>query len=109
MSESVKHEPYPDAYHGVYSRTIFGFWLYLLSDFMLFGTMFATYIILRNNTFGGPGAQQLFNIHYTTAQTVVLLLSTFTIGLGGASAHRRNKEKTVIFLMLGLTQAYIQL
>jgi cytochrome o ubiquinol oxidase subunit III len=91
----MTHEDYPDIYHGMYSRTIFGFWLYLMSDFILFGALFATYIVLKNSTFGGPSADDLFNLPYTFAQTLVLLLGSLTVGLGGASAHRKNKNWTL--------------
>lgn len=86
---------HPDTHHDLYSRTIFGFWLYLMSDFILFGALFATYAVLSASTFGGPTARALFNLPYTFVQTLVLLLSTLTIGLGGAAAHRRNKNLTL--------------
>ena len=58
--EASVHEHYPDAHHDNYSRTTFGFWIYLLSDFVLFGALFATYVVLVNSTFGGPSASDLF-------------------------------------------------
>lgn len=94
-SKAVDHEHFPDTHHDMYSRTVFGFWIYLLTDFILFGTLFATYAVLRNNTFGGPGANELFNLQSVLERTLVLLAATFTVGLAGASAHRRNKLWTV--------------
>lgn len=88
---------YPDIHHDLYSRTIFGFWLYLMSDFILFGVLFAVYIVLSHATFGGPTARALFHLPFTLLQTLVLLCSTLTVGLGGASAHRGKKNLTLIF------------
>lgn len=95
MTHAIKHEPFPDTHHDVYSKTTFGFWLYLISDFMLFATIFSAYLVLRDSTFGGPGARELFNIDFTTFQTLLLLCAAFTSGLGGVSAHRKLKGATI--------------
>jgi len=94
------HEASPDAHQDIYSKTVFGFWLYLLTDFMLFATIFATYAVLGSNHFGGPTQKQLFNLDYTTLQTFILLISTFTVGVGGVYAHRRNKGGTIAFFLI---------
>lgn len=94
------HEQYPDPHHDIYSNTVFGFWIYLISDFILFATLFAVYEVLRNNTFGGPPAKELFNIHFAFFQAIVLLIASFTAGLGGVYAHRRNKNKTLLCFAL---------
>jgi cytochrome o ubiquinol oxidase subunit 3 len=91
---------FPDPYHDAYSRTVFGFWMYLLTDFILFGTLFATYAVLKDGTYGGPSARDLFNIPVTLVQTLVLLLSSYTVGLAGAFAHRKNKGCTILFFLL---------
>ena len=44
------------------SKTMLGFWIYLMTDCVLFGSLFATYAVLQGNTFGGPGAASLFVI-----------------------------------------------
>ncbi|MEM7175253.1 MAG: cytochrome c oxidase subunit 3 [Chlamydiota bacterium] len=96
-SAATYREKYPDSHHDTYSKTVFGFWLYLLSDFMLFATLFATYAVLRNSTFGGPSSHDLLHLPITLFQTLILLCSSFTIGLTGAAAHRRNKSYTIAF------------
>lgn len=104
--EVTAHEGSHDVHGEVYSKTVFGFWIYLLSDFMLFATIFAAYAVLSKNTFGGPTARDLFDLPFTMVQTVILLVSTFTVGLAGAFTHRRNKNATIalflITLILGL-------
>lgn len=97
---AMSHEPYPDKHHDAYSRTVFGFWLYLLTDFVLFAVLFATYIVLQNSTFGGPSAKDLIDLPFTFIQSLVLLTSSFTIGLAGALAHRQNKKGTIIFFAI---------
>jgi len=92
-----KHEPYPDAYHDAYAKTIFGFWIYILTDFILFGTLFATYAVLHNNVFGGPSARELFSLPFVFIQTLVLLVCSYTVGMAGAAAHRRDKKLTYLF------------
>ncbi|MGA8165604.1 MAG: cytochrome c oxidase subunit 3 [Waddliaceae bacterium] len=93
--ETLPRESYPDRHHDVYFKTIFGFWVYLLTDFMMFAVFFATYAVLRNNTYGGPSAQEILSVPYALVQTLILLVGSLTIGLGGASAHRREKNRTM--------------
>ncbi len=97
----MMHESYPDTHHDAYSRTIFGFWLYLMSDFILFGALFATYAVLRNSTFGGPSGRDLFQPSFALIQALVLLVCSLTAGLAGASAHRKHKNNTIA--LFGLT------
>jgi cytochrome o ubiquinol oxidase subunit 3 len=98
--ETIVHESYPDPHHHIYSKTLFGFWVYLVTDFMLFATLFATYAVLHNSTYGGPSGAELFNLPFALTQTIILLLSSFTCGLAGASAHRKNKNGTIAFFAI---------
>lgn len=97
---TTHHESFPDTYHDTYSKTVFGFWVYILTDFVLFGVLFATYAVLRKNNFGGPTESDLFNPTYSLIQTLILLVSTFFIGLGGATAHRKNKSATFVLYLI---------
>ncbi len=91
----VGNESIPDIHNDVYSKTIMGFWLYLITDFMLFATLFAVYAVLHKNNFGGPTTQDIINIKYVMIETLVLLVCSFTIGLAGACAHRKKKGWTI--------------
>lgn len=106
------HEGYPDTHHDPCSRTTFGFWLYLLTDFVLFGTLFACYAVLRKSTFGGPSAAEVFRDSPALTLTLLLLVCSFTAGLGGAYAHRREKTKAIALLgatfFLGLVFTWIE-
>jgi cytochrome o ubiquinol oxidase subunit 3 len=90
---TVSSEHFPDAHHDVSATTIFGFWMYLMTDFILFATFFAAYAVLKNNTFGGPSAQELFSLPYALAQTLVLLTSSLTCGLASLAIPRNDKKQ----------------
>lgn len=100
MNENINHPRYPDTHHSAYSKTIFGFWIYLLTDFVMFATFFACYVVLYKNTYGGPSAAQILNLPFALTQTFLLLACSFTSGLGGAAAHRRNKAQTLGFFAI---------
>lgn len=84
-----------------YTKTVFGFWVYLMTDCILFATLFATYAVLHNNTNGGPHANELFSLPYALTETLVLLASSFTSGL--ALIAIRRKEKIQVVMWLGVT------
>jgi cytochrome o ubiquinol oxidase subunit 3 len=81
-----------------YSKTIYGFWVYLMTDCILFATLFATYAVLHNNVAGGATAKELFSLPYALTETLVLLVSSFTSGLAVLAAHRRDKNWTMKWL-----------
>jgi cytochrome o ubiquinol oxidase subunit 3 len=67
----------------------YGFWIFLLSDIIMFSAFFATYAVLSGETAGGPSGRDLFDLHNVAIETACLLLSSFTCGLAaiGARAH----------------------
>lgn len=84
-------------------KTIFGFWVYIMTDCVLFASLFATYAVLHSNTFGGPGAKQLFDGPSALAETLILLTSSFTCGLAMLAARSKNKRRTINwFIVTGL-------
>jgi cytochrome o ubiquinol oxidase subunit 3 len=83
------------------SKVVFGFWVYLMTDCVLFASLFATFAVLRNNTFGGPAGNELFSLPFVLTETLALLISSYTAGLGLLAAHRRDKQQVLIFF--GLT------
>jgi len=64
-----------------YDKTEFGFWLYLMTDVILFASLFATYMILRPNVAGDVGPADLLDPKYAMLETVLLLTSSFTCGV----------------------------
>jgi cytochrome o ubiquinol oxidase subunit 3 len=59
----------------------FGFWIYLMTDLVLFASIFATFAVLSNNYAGGPTGKDLFDLHYLFLETMILLSSSATFGL----------------------------
>lgn len=105
VSKGAVKEVFPDSHHDVYSKTTFGFWLYILTDFMLFATLFAAYAVLHKSTFGGPPGKEILNLDIAYIQSHVFLLSTFIISLSGMYAHRRKEKLVKICLILTLILA----
>ncbi|HET8581296.1 MAG TPA: cytochrome (ubi)quinol oxidase subunit III [Candidatus Paceibacterota bacterium] len=77
------------------ARVVFGFWAYLLTDLVLFASLFATYAVLEGGTFGGPGPHQLFDVRYAFIETMLLLTSSFVAGLGMIAAHEGAKRRVL--------------
>lgn len=94
-------------------RKTFGFWVYLMTDIVLFASLFATYIVLRNNTAGGPSGAELFDMPFILVETMVLLTSSFTIGMALLGADRGFKKQTILWLIvtfaLGVTFLVMEL
>ena len=67
----------------------FGFWLFLLSDVVMFSALFAAYAVLQDHVAGGPDGLKLFNRGYVLAETMCLLVSSFTCGLMALAIERR--------------------
>jgi cytochrome o ubiquinol oxidase subunit 3 len=84
------------------TRTVvaYGFWIFLLSDFVLFSGLFAAYAVLSSNTAGGPTGAELFNLRKVFIETMCLLFSSYTCGLGALSAERRQPGRFLIFAVL---------
>jgi cytochrome o ubiquinol oxidase subunit III len=83
-------------------RTVvaYGFWIFLLSDFVLFSGLFAAFAVLSSNTAGGPAGPELFDLRNVFIETMCLLLSSYTCGLGALSAERRRAGRFLIFAAL---------
>jgi cytochrome o ubiquinol oxidase subunit 3 len=77
------------------SKPVLGFWIYIMTDCVLFASLFATYAVLYKNTAGGPSGYQLFDLKNVLAETLALLTSSFTCGLAMLAAHRGDKERTM--------------
>jgi len=78
----------------------FGFWLFLLSDIIIFAALFAAYAVLCNETNGGPSGIELFDKRHVLFETVCLLASSFTCGMMMIAADRREVALTYSFALL---------
>ena len=90
----------------------FGFWVFLLSDIVMFSALFATYAVLARATAGGPTGAQLFNQVTVAIETACLLLSSYTCGLMSLAVSARRRTETYVFalvtFMLGAAFLYIE-
>src|SRR5262249_35324965 len=77
----------------------FGFWVFLLSDIVMFSAFFATYAVLVPATVGGPGAAQLFDMNNLALETACLLLSSFCCGVASLAVQPRNQRLTQLALL----------
>jgi cytochrome o ubiquinol oxidase subunit 3 len=88
------------------STITFGFWAYLMTDLVLFASLFATYAVLRANTFGGPSGADIFSGSFALTETLILLTSSFTIGLSMVAMQRgvdKKGAKTLALVCMLLT------
>jgi cytochrome o ubiquinol oxidase subunit 3 len=84
------------------TRTVvaYGFWIFLLSDIIMFSGLFAAYAVLQGNTADGPDGRELFNLRNVFIETLCLLLSSYTCGLGALSAERQQQGRYLVFAAL---------
>jgi cytochrome o ubiquinol oxidase subunit III len=75
----------------------YGFWIFILSDMIMFSALFAAFAVLRDNTAGGPNGAELFNLRNVFIETMCLLLSSYTCGIGVLSAERGQPTLFLIF------------
>jgi cytochrome o ubiquinol oxidase subunit 3 len=94
-------------------RVMFGFWVYLMTDLLMFAVLFAVYAVLHGNTVGGPSGHELFSLPLALKETLLLLTSSFTCGLGMLAAQRGSKKQVLfwfgITFALGLTFLSLEL
>lgn len=107
---SIAHE---SAEKEVGDIKVFGFWIYLMTDLVIFAVLFACFVVLRNNTFGGPSGGELFELPSVIAETLILLTSSFTCSLGTLAIHREQKNKAIFWyavtFLLGVAFLYIEI
>src|SRR5262245_43570602 len=75
----------------------YGFWTFILSDMIMCSALFAAYAVLSGNTAGGPTGAELFNLRNVFIETMCLLLSSYTCGIGAVSAERAEPARFLIF------------
>lgn len=78
----------------------YGFWIFLLSDIVMFSCFFATYAVLQGATAGGPGIRQIVELPRVEWETALLLASSFTCGLSFAATNAKSRLWTQIFLVI---------
>lgn len=85
---------------AVQEKKTLGFWIYLMTDLILFASLFATFAVLRGQTFGGPSGHDLFDMPFVLSETMILLTSSFTAGLAVLGSNRGYKKQTIVWLVI---------
>ena len=78
-------------------RVMFGFWIYLMTDLLMFAVLFAVYAVLHNNTSGGATGRELFSLPLALAETLILLTSSFICGIAMIAARRGKKTQALVW------------
>lgn len=89
--------------HDTAQTQALGFWLYLMSDLVMFSGLFATYVVMAHNYAGGPTGKELFNLTDALLETMLLLFSSVAFGLGMVGMHKGDKR----MLLGGLAAALL--
>jgi cytochrome o ubiquinol oxidase subunit III len=84
------------------TRTVvaYGFWIFILSDITMFSALFAAFAVLSDRTAGGPTGSEVINLRHVFIETMCLLASSYTAGLGALSAERRQPDRFLNFAAL---------
>ncbi|QSX33651.1 cytochrome o ubiquinol oxidase subunit III [Shewanella avicenniae] len=99
VSQAIDAHEHHD-HHDTGKNTLFGFWLYLMTDCLLFASVFATYAVLYMNTAGGVSGHDIFELDYVAVETAALLLSSITYGFAMIAAHKQNRSATLGWLAI---------
>lgn len=81
-------------------RVYLGFWIYLMTDLLMFSVLFATYAVLRNSTNGGVSINKILDLPFVLNETLLLLSSSFVVGVAVLFAKTLDKAKTIFLLLL---------
>lgn len=87
-------------HHKSDDKIVFGFWVYLMTDLLMFAVLFAVFSVLRGNTFGGPAEAEHYELWFVLVETMLLLTSSFTVGLAMIAAKSRDMKATLTFLFI---------
>ena len=94
------HAKHGHHHHDAGSNKIFGFWIYLMSDCIIFATLFATYGVMVNNIAGGPAGKDIFELPFVLVETALLLLSSITYGMAVINMNKGSKSAVNSWLAL---------
>lgn len=90
-------------HHDTSGIKLFGFWVYLMTDLLIFATVFATFAVLSNSFAGGPTAKEMLRpgLHLVLVETFALLFSSITYGMAMLATYRG--DKGAVLRWLGIT------
>ena len=86
--------------HKMKSETVFGFWVYIMTDCMIFASLFATFAVLRHAYAGGPTGAQIFDLKTTFIETMALLSSSTTCGFAMLAVHKQRVNQVAFWFAI---------
>ncbi|MBA1229511.1 cytochrome o ubiquinol oxidase subunit III [Pseudomonas viridiflava] len=89
-----------DDHHDSGGMTVYGFWLYLMTDCVLFASFFAVYAVMVNSVAGGPSGQDIFLLPFVAVETAFLLVSSITYGFAMLALYKGKKSQVLGWLAL---------
>lgn len=92
-----------DTHHNPNERTILGFWMYLMTDGVLFAVLFAVFAVMRKETFGGATIQEVFTYRRILMETLVLLFSSYAVGPLYLAVEKKRLPASIGWMILTLT------
>ena len=100
MAHTVSHTEHHNHGHHEREMTTLGFWIFLVTDCILFGTLFATYAVLYTHTDGHLTGRELFEVSGFTIETFILLTSSFTSGLALLAINKERMKPFMAWLIV---------
>lgn len=94
------HDDHDAHQHHMDQTDIFGFWIYIMSDCLVFAALFATFVVLRDGTAGGISMKDMIDYPYTLTETILLLCSSFTYGMGVLNSYHGKTKKVMTWLII---------
>ncbi|MGD8587320.1 MAG: cytochrome o ubiquinol oxidase subunit III [Chromatiales bacterium] len=101
------HHDHAVGHHDAEESRVFGFWIYILSDLILFSALFATFTVQMHSYAGGATGKDLFDLGYVAVETLLLLLSSAAYGFAMIAVHGDRRDQALRWLcitfLLGLS------
>lgn len=97
---SAEHGHDEHEHHDTGSLVVFGFWIYIMSDCLLFGTLFAMYAVLSMSTVGQVDPKTVLDLKFVFVETALLLASSFTFGMAMLGAYAKDIKRMGKWLMI---------
>ncbi|MBD2779508.1 cytochrome o ubiquinol oxidase subunit III [Xenorhabdus szentirmaii] len=98
LNNTAAHDEH--GHHDAGANKVFGFWIYLMSDLVLFASLFATYAVLVNGTAGGPTGKEIFELPFVLVETFLLLFSSITYGFAMLCMNKGKAAQVNLWLFI---------